>query len=309
MRSVKSFLLASAAVLGLNLGAAAYGANISFVGAQHDLPGGGVAGATAPPFNTAGWRTSSAENVFAIGNSYPQQYYGTAGWQLFAATFNYPNPNVALNVNIPIAGDSTYQNLSDLPSWVTDTQIHATRLAGGSPYSLIDDPRLMFGERYWTFDGTNYPLPNPTNNTGQNPYVSIGFIVGNATTLDPNNNPDRWSFTVGPGTPAAFRVGIMNDGLNDANFASDSILMRQLGDAASLVSSGTIGGKNRQVDMVFFDVHGAQPGDTFVISASASNSRIGGISFDVIAIPEPSSLLLIIAATGSIAVFRGRKSA
>jgi hypothetical protein len=267
-------------------------ATLSFVGVQHSLPGGGLAGASSPPYLTAGWRTSSAANVYAVQDSFPNQYYGTSGWALFAATFGYPNANVTLNTNVPIVGNATHQNLSDLPAWVTGSQIHATRLAGGSPYALIDDPRLMFGERYWTFDGTNYPLPVPGNNTGQNPYVSIGFIVGNATTLDPNNNPDRWSFTVGPDVPGKFRIGVMNDGLNDANFASDSILLRKLGDNASLISSGTLGGKNRLVDMAFFDIEGAQMGDTYVISASAANSRIGGISFDAL-VPEPTSLMLV----------------
>jgi hypothetical protein len=291
--------------IGLSMATVVQAANLSFVGAQYNLPFGGLAGASAPPYLTAGWRSSHADNIYATGTAYPDQYYGKAGWALFAATFSYPNANVALNANIPISGDATYQNLADLPSWVTGSQIHATRLAGGSPYALIDDPRLMFGERYWSFDGVNYPPPAPGNNTGQNPYVSIGFIVGNATTLDPNNNPDRWSFTVGPGTPSAFRVGVMNDGLNDANFASDAILIRQLGDNSSLVTSGQLSGKNRLVDMVFFDIAGAQPGDTFVISASASNSRIGGITFDIL-IPEPASTTLALSLLGLI-VMRPRK--
>jgi hypothetical protein len=280
-------------------------ANLSFVGVQHSLPGGGLAGATSPPYLTAGWRTSSSDNIYALDSNFPNQYYGRAGWALFAATFGYPNSNVTQNTNIPIAGNATYQNLSDLPAWVTGSQIHATRLAGGSPYALIDDPRLMNGIRHWSFDGVNYPPAAPGNNTGQNPYVSIGFIVGNATTLDPNNNPDRWSFTVGAGVPSNFRIGIMNDGLNDANFASDSILLRKLGDNASLVTSGILGGKNRLVDMAFFDIQGAQPGDTYVISASASNSRIGGISFDV-NIPEPTSLALLFGAVGLLMTSRGR---
>jgi hypothetical protein len=152
----------------------------------------------------------------------------------------------------------------------------------------------MFGERWWTFDGVNYPPPVPGNNTGQNPFVQIGFIVGAVANgaVDPNGNPDRWSFTVGAGTPSHFRIGVMNDGLNDSNFASNSILMRKLGDNASLDTSGALTNRNRLVDMIFFDVQGAQSGDTYVISASASNSRIGGISFDVV-VPEPTTAALL----------------
>lgn len=313
---MKKTFHATAAVCVILTGMAtlAQAATLSFIGAQHNLPGGGLAGATAPPFQTAGWRTSSSENIYAVGTSFPNQYYGTAGWYLFAATFAYPNPNVTLDAFVPIAGNATHQNLSSPPTWVTGTQIHATRLAGGSPYALIDDPRLMSGERYWTFDGVNYPLPEPGNNTGQNPYVSIGFIVGDPGPGSPDisGNRDRWSFTVGADVPAQFRIGVMNDGLNDANFASDSIQLRKLGDDAGLVNSGAIYGganpaKNRLVDMVFFDIEGALPGDTFVISASTSNSRIGGISFDVVRIPEPTGFTLLLGAVGSLlALRRGR---
>jgi hypothetical protein len=281
-------------------------ATVNFAGAQYDLPGGGLAGATSPPYLQAGWRTSNTNNVYAVGDSFPEQYYGQAGWALFASTFSYPNASAnPTNANVPIAGDSTYQNLYDLPSWVTGSQIHATRLAGGGVYALIDDPQLMFGERWWSFDGVNYPPPTPANNTGQNPYRQIGFIVGNATTLDPNGNPDRWSFTVGDDVPSEFRIGVMNDGLNDANFASNFILMRKLGDDASLVSSGTLTNRNRLVDMVFFDIEDAQPGDTYVISASASNSRIGGISFDV-PVPEPTTVAMLTLALGMVGLVRLR---
>ena len=296
-RRLLKYLIAGAAVaMVVGTTVVSHAASVSFVGAKNNCPGGVWPGQPTPPYLQAGWRTSHVDNIYAIGSSYPEQYYGKAGWALFAATFSYPNANVFLDANVPITGNATHQNLADLPTWVTGSQIHATRLAGGSPYALIDDPRLMFGERYWTFDGVNYPPPMPGNNTGQNPYVSIGFIVGAATTTDPNGNPDRWSFTVGSGVPSHFRIGVMNDGLNDANFASDSILLRKLGDNASLVTSGAIYGglnpnKNRLVDMVFFDIQGAQPGDTYVISASASNSRIGGISFDVL-VPEPSGAAL-----------------
>jgi len=283
-------------------------ASLSFVGAQYDLPFGGLGGAHNGPYLEAGWRTSTPINVYAQGTAYPDQYYGKAGYALFATTFTYPDASAtALNANIPIAGDATYQNLYDLPSWVTGSQIHATRLAGGGVYDLIDDPRLMVGERWFSFDGVNYPPPTATNNTGQNPYVQIGFIVGSAASgaVDPNGNPDRWSFTVGAGTPSHFRIGVMNDGLNDSNFASNSILLRKLGDNASLVDSGSLTNRNRLVDMIFFDVKDAQPGDTYVVSASASNSRIGGISFDVV-VPEPASVSLIALAATFIVPMFGR---
>ena len=311
MRIRLRFAIAGAAVAvvlctaGASVGVAA---SLSFVGAQYDLPFGGLGGAHTGPYLQAGWRTSTPLNVYAQGTAYPEQYYGKAGYALFATAFTHPDASATpLDANIPIAGNASFKNIASLPSWVTGSQIHATRLAGGGVYDLIDDPRLMVGERWWSFDGVNYPPPTPSNNTGQNPYLQIGFIVGAVANgaVDPSGNPDRWSFTVGAGVPAQFRIGVMNDGLNDSNFASNSILMRRLGDDASLVTSGSLTNRNRLVDMIFFDIKDAQPGNTYVISASASNSRIGGISFDVV-VPEPATASLIVLAAACAMGLIGR---
>ncbi|MCA9234667.1 MAG: hypothetical protein KDA44_04320 [Planctomycetales bacterium] len=275
---------------------AAVGVTLQFAGSQANLdngffPGGGL------PYVTAYWRTSTSDNVYAVGNAYPDQFYGTSGYALFATRFAYPTANDGISdPNLdPYGDDPLFPNLIDLPAWVSESQILAERMAGGFAYSLIDDPRLMAdGTRQWTFDGVNYPQAAAGNNTGQNPYVKIGFLDGrDILGNDPAVTPAaRWGFTVGADVPAAFRVGVMTDGNDNANFTPAEVFLQQFNGTTpvgSPVGSGTLSGelKDRHFDMHFFDIIGAQPGDSFVLGAMAGagsfgNSGIAGFSFDVL---------------------------
>ncbi|MBX3434639.1 MAG: hypothetical protein KF847_15075 [Pirellulales bacterium] len=271
---------------------------VQFAGSQANLdngffPGGGL------PYVTAYWRTSNANNVYATSNAYPDQFYGRAGYALFATRFAYPNVNDGISdPNLaPDGEDPLFPNLIDLPSWVAESQILAERMAGGFAYALIDDPRLMFdGTRQWTFDGVNYPPATGMNGTGQNPYVKIGFldgrdIFGNDPAITPAG---RWGFTVGENAPAAFRVGVMTDGNNDLKFTPDEVLLQQFDGTTpvgSPATTGTLSGslKDRFFDMHFFDIIGAQPGESFVFAVRAGagsfgNSGIAGFSFDVLSV-------------------------
>jgi hypothetical protein len=287
-----------AVALAMMLGGASSGgaATLNYVGSQANLddglfPGGGL------PYVTAYWRSDTPNNVYAVSSASPNRYYGTAGYAMFATTFTYPNANElggegALDPNVP---DPLYPNISDLPSWVADSQILATRMAGGFAYALVDDPRLQHGIRHWTFDGVNYPdAGSGAPNTGQNPYVKIGFLDGSDNL---GNNPveeptGRWGFTVGADVPAAFRVGVMTSGNDNANFAPQQVFLQQFNGATPVgaplgtgILTGTL--KDRFVDMHFFDIIGAQEGDSFVFGAMAGpgsfgNSGIAAFSFDVL---------------------------
>jgi hypothetical protein len=300
-------MIGAIAVLGLAFQCDA--ASLSLVGTQADIPtqfntaffpGGSL------PYQRVQWRTDNVNNVFATSNSAPNRWYGKDGYALFATTFNYPDADVADSANIPIAGTALYQNLYDLPSWVTTTEIIADRLAGGWAYALVDDPRYISGTRYETFDGTNYPLPNGSNDTGTDPWVKIGVLRGTlAGRDDPNGNPDRWSFTVGDNTPNHFRIGVMTDGLDSNGGAPASVHIRQSGDDAATLTSQSLPGGNRFMDMTFFDVVGAQAGDTFIISAGPSPGRVAGFSFDVV--PEPACATMLAAALVGLAVSSRRR--
>src|SRR5262245_14685620 len=115
-----------------------FATTVRYAGSQANLDNGFFPGGTLP-YVTAAWRTSSTNNVFAVGESFPEQFYGKAGYALFATTFSYPNANlICCNPTIdPIAGDPLYPNIIDLPDWVSQSQVLATRMAGGYAYALI----------------------------------------------------------------------------------------------------------------------------------------------------------------------------
>ena len=293
-RIVRTVLLAAAIGASASTGAAV----VQFAGSQANLdnglfPGGGL------PYVTAYWRTSTTNNVYATSSGDFEQFYGRAGYALFATRFAYPSVNDGISdPNIaPDGEDPLFPNLIDLPSWVAESQILAERMAGGFAYSLIDDPRLMFdGTRQWTFDGVNYPPATGMNGTGQNPYVKIGFldgrdILGNDPAVTPAG---RWGFTVGEDAPAAFRVGVMTDGNDNELYTPAEVLLQQFDGTTpvgSPATTGTLSGslKDRFFDMHFFDIIGAQPGESFVFAVRAGagsfgNSGIAGFSFDILSV-------------------------
>lgn len=269
---------------------------LEYAGSQANIGGTFFPGGSLP-YVTVPWRTSMSANIFATSDEFPNQYYGREGYALFATTFSYPNANaICCDANIdPNSGDPLFPNLVQLPTWVAESQILAERMAGGYGYSLIDDPQLMFGERYWSFDGASYPPPTSTNGTGQNPWVKMGFldgpdVLGNNTTEEPTA---RWGFTVGAGAPAAFRVGVMTGGMDNENFVPDEVFIQQYEGPTPVgapLGTGALSGplRDRFVDMHFFDILGAEEGDLIVFGVMAGansfgNAGVAGFSFDVLA--------------------------
>jgi hypothetical protein len=297
-------------------------AQLSHPGSQFDIGGTLFPTYSFPQNSIVPWRSDSENNLFSIDSTIGERYYGTAGYALFGTQFSFPNansnppaPNAFINPNLP---HPDFPDLIDLPSFVTNSQIFASRIAAGWSYALIDDPRLQAGIRHWTFDGTNYPPADGTNDTGVVPYVKLGIIDGsdpfghNPVAQDPAQADGvaqltyRWGFQVGANVPASFRVGVMTDGLdNEYNFNPKEVHLQQvdLGTGVPVVISsidtgvipdglglsGTedyIPGRNRFVDLHFFDIAGAQPGDQFVFAVrgavGAGSAGIAGFTFDVI---------------------------
>jgi len=277
------------------LSSSAAAVSLNYTGSQANLDNGFFSGGQLP-YVTSYWRSDDPNNIFAASSNSPDRYYGTAGYALFATTFSYPDANVIggeayLN---PDGSDPLYPNLIDLPDWVSSSQPLATRMAGGWGFSLIDDPRLQHGVRKWTFDGVNYPDANETNVTGQNPYVKMGYLDGtDIFGNDPVEEPTgRWAFTVGANAPEAFRIGVITGGSDSENFVPAQVYLQQYQGTTPVgtpLGTGLLSGtlKDRFVDMHFFDIVGAQEGDTFAIGAMAGpnsfgNAGIAGFSFDVL---------------------------
>lgn len=276
---------------------------LDFVGTQLDLSPFYPNGAT-PPCCIVPWRTDSDLNTFATATEGPNRYYGTAGYALFATRFDYPDQNLGYTSSVSdpfFAANDFFIDKINLPSFVTNSQILSTQKAAGWAYALIDDPDLQHGYREWTFDGVNYPpaqgpCPGPDCNvTGGVPYVKLGLLTGSDVL---GNNPGltptgRWGFEVGAGVPATFRVGVMTDGLDSTIFAAGEVFLSRVVNnvVVDTVSSGALA-RNRFVDMHFFDITGAQPGDQFVFSAKRgagdpdyANAGISGFTFDVPSTP------------------------
>jgi hypothetical protein len=272
-----------------------------FTGSQYDIGGTFFAGggpANANAYVVVPWRTSSTANVYSAVSDAGQQYYGRDGYALFGTRFDYPDANATGGTSAAPSDTFfplVFPNLIDLPDFVTDSQILASRVVGGWGFALIDDPTQTAGIRDWAWGESQSP-----QSFGQVPYVKLGLLDGwDQFGNDPANpNPTalpagRWGFEVGADTPAAFRLGVMADGTDNPNFIPKEIFLARVSSLAGgavldFVSTGLISA-NRFVDMHFFDITDAQPGDKFAIgvkakdgSLSFGNSGLSGFSFDVL---------------------------
>jgi hypothetical protein len=184
--------------------------------------------------------------------------------------------------------------MMSLPAFVDTSQNLTANKVGGWVYALIDDPTLVNGFRDYNWGDTL--IPSVGDLTGQphsqSPYVKLGIVDG--TDLlgnDPKTSSfgaGRWAFRVAAGVPSSFRVGVMTDGLDANQWAATEVLLAQVSGSppaivGTPVSSGSLT-RDRFVDLHFFDIVGAQPGDQFAIFAKASSDgdgAISGITFDV----------------------------
>lgn len=283
--------------------------NLNYAGTHVDVggtffPGGGPADVqsyTVVPWRTDGFDPNVHSNYLSASDVVGERYYGRDGYALFGTRFDYPDAN--LTGGASAHPDDTffplvYPDLIDLPDFVTSSEVLSSRVVGGHGYSLIDDPALTAGYRDYNWGNTQSPPANPANS--QAPYVKLGILDGwdqfgnDPANSDPNALPaGRWGFTVGANVPSSFRVGVMTGGLDNEYFAPEEVFLGHVsllgnGTIFDSVSTGTLG-SNRFVDMHFFDITGAQAGDTFAFGVksydfadSFGNSGVSGFTFDVL---------------------------
>ncbi|QDS98846.1 hypothetical protein [Adhaeretor mobilis] len=302
MKTAKTlFFLITFSGLLFNFSNAAKAVDLSFAGSHNDIGGTffpGAGPANVQSYVVVPWRSDSANNTFSASSDSGQRYYGRDGYALFGTRFDYPNANATSGASahpedtfFPLA----FPDLVDLPDFVTYSEVLSSKVAGGYPYALIDDPALTAGYRDFNWGDTQSPPANPAHS--QAPYVKQGILDGwdqfghDPANSDPNALPaGRWGFTVGSDVPSRIRVGVMTDGLDNGGFAPKEVFLGHVsvlgnGTTYDSVSSGTLVG-NRFVDMHFFDIIDAQDGDTFAFGVKANSgvfgiSGVSGFSFDV----------------------------
>jgi len=269
--------------------------SITYAGTHYDIGGTFYAGggpANVNAYFVAGWRGNDvAKPLDFDGNN----TYGSAGYALFATRFDYPNASLTGgNAFVTPTDNSVFPNLISLPSWVSGSQIVASRKSGGwGGYALIDDPQLTNGPRDFNWGASQSPA-----SVFQPPYVKLGILDGNGTISGANGTSapaERWGFSVGANAPQVFRVGVMTDGLDATNWAPSEVFIQRVNGTTPIgapISTGTLS-KNRFIDMHFFDIVGAQPGESFVFLAFNPGGGSAGISGFTFETPEPVSATLV----------------
>lgn len=266
---------------------------LHFVGSHYDVGGTFYPGYNFPQSSIVPWRTDSKYNEKDSDRD-GDDYYGTAGYILFATRFDFPNANPPDTGNSQLSaegsardptGHSEFPNIVAVPEFVRDWKVLAPRMLGGFSYAIVDDPRSQHGPRLWTFDGEKYPDPKSGKVTGVVPFVKLGVLDGPYLPQDDPqrmNSSDRWSFTVGGYVPRSFRLGVITDGLDGSQIAPGEITLRRTGGKS--IGTGQLN-RNRFVDIHFFDIEYAHPGDEFVVSATPGSDGVGagisGATFDV----------------------------
>ncbi len=253
--------------------------------------------------NQPAWHSTSVSKPFTVAG---QSTYGADGYVIFGADDNtaanqfgqpWATNFAASNDN----GTTVYQDaafVNGLPSYISnlDPGGEFDSANWGSIYADGDDPRLPAG-----------PTVADT---------SLGAIAG-PTNQTPGDENHLLSFTIGPGVPDTLRVGVMYGNINDF-FTPTAVRLSQDGGPGD-ATIGSIPVAGFTIDWAFFDITGAQSGDTFDIFGTVRNrdgsgnnrTAIGGITFDTVAstiIPEPQTYLLgLLGAIGVAFVVRRRR--
>ncbi|MBL7077698.1 MAG: hypothetical protein ISS31_09515 [Kiritimatiellae bacterium] len=161
------------------------------------------------------------------------------------------------------AGKLVIQVLGDVPTYVQHVSLDP-QLDPNAAYAVVDHPNDLGGD---TFLGT-------TTSGAQTPGSVHDMFVFNVTNFPPTGR---------------FRVGVATDGLDGAQFAPSEIRLTQLVGGAATASASLATITNKTLDMVFFDVVDAIPGDQFTVQGVAGAGGYAThqfVTWDDIPLPE-----------------------
>jgi hypothetical protein len=206
---------------------------------------------------------------------------GADGYDFF--DFNNPSRN---NANGHSANVST--NLASLPSYITGLTFDSTLLQ----YSSNFTPDM-------TIAATTY-------------HAGLIYSATNATVAAPQT---FLTFQLTSGVPSAFDLGVLRDYADHTQYILS--LYSGTPSPATLLSTTAINDGTKDSgplnQFYYGEVFGASAGDFVVITGDnpggSDQVTIGGITFDSVATPEPSTIALMLAGLGTLAlVARLRRS-
>ena len=270
--------------------------------------------------------TPMGSNSSVVGSS----GYGATGYIMFGTdvpsnvTYGYNETGTA-----PTAVDVNYSyntgniaTIESLPSWLTTTTTTGTTTSTSANIAM--DPSLN-SANYFTAAAYGYPamsvsgqpLPGsyPTNNgvpSGSPLQTGEGGV--NGTTV--GTLYKLFDITLGAGAPSNFKLGIISPQ------GYDALSQIQVADGSASTSVNIDPAQN--LGFYFFNIAGAQAGDTLVISAATSPTVAGGyfthnpygtstdlvgMTFDAttVSVPDPASLgLLALGGLGMLLIGRKR---
>jgi hypothetical protein len=233
----------------------------------------GYAGSHLSLGNNAPIRTTAVAKPLDIDGD---DIYGTDGYSFF----NVDRVSAA-------SGQPFGQNLREsLPSYISNVNGASSAFsAGGFSYLFMDDPLA---------------IPGPAVAD-----VRSGLAVNHAQS---DAETTLMNIVLGAVLPTAgFRLGVFIDNGDNAVLTPTMLRVSGSGGDSGLISTTAA---NIDGDMYFFDILGATPGSLLYISArsgATTVATIGGITFDTIPIPEPSSLALLAFGMISLWFFRTKR--
>jgi hypothetical protein len=177
---------------------------------------------------------------------------------------------------------------------------------------LDGDGDNIFGTDGYDLSGSSAPLSLPS-------YVLSSVVTGNHNQTrgnvddpaDPTGADIAGGWSGGSGASATFgtfvfqgsalatetlRLGVLYDSDWNLAWGTQTFTLTQTVGGTDSVTTPTLTLAGDGVDVAFFDITGIQDGHTFVLSytdVAINWAHIGGVTFDTVAVPEPTTTALL----------------
>lgn len=133
-------------------------------------------------------------------------------------------------------------------------------------------------------------VDDPTDPTGAD--IAGGWSGGNGA----SGTFGTFVFQGGTLATETLRLGVLYDSDWNLAWGTQTFTLTQTVGGTDSVTTPTLALAGDGVDIAFFDITGIQDGDTFVLSytdVAIGWAHIGGVTFDTVVVPEPSTTALL----------------